>query len=62
VDIQTLDPVTNDKNIRLNDIGRIQLRTTQPLFFDSYSRNRKTGSVILIDAFSFDTVGAGMIL
>ncbi len=62
LDIQTLNPVANDKNIRLNDIGHIQLRTTHPLFFDPYSRNRKTGSVILIDEFSFDTVGAGMIL
>jgi sulfate adenylyltransferase subunit 1 len=62
VDIQTLDPWTEDKDIRLNDIGRIRLRCTQPLFFDSYTRNRKTGSVILIDEFTFDTVGAGMIL
>jgi sulfate adenylyltransferase subunit 1 len=62
VDIHTLQQDTNNKNIGLNDIGRIQLRSVRPLFFDSYACNRKTGSLILIDPFHFDTVGAGMIL
>jgi sulfate adenylyltransferase subunit 1 len=46
----------------LNDIGRIAIRTTNRLFFDDYRRNRNTGSVILIDEATNNTVGAGMII
>ena len=46
----------------LNEIGRVTLRTTQPLFFDEYRRNRTTGSFILVDEATNDTVGGGMIL
>ncbi len=62
VDINTLHRVEGDKELGLNDIGRIQIRTTQPLFYDSYKRNRATGSLILIDEFTNETVGAGMII
>jgi len=62
VDINTLHRVEGDKDIGLNDIGRIHIRTTRPLFYDSYKRNRSTGSLILIDEFTNETVGAGMIL
>ena len=62
VNINTLHRIEDDKSIGLNDIGRIQIRTTQPLFYDSYSRNRSTGSLILIDEFTNETVGAGMII
>lgn len=62
VDINTLHRVQNDKKIGLNDIGRIKIRTTVPLIHDSYNRNRNTGSVILIDEFTNETVAAGMIL
>lgn len=62
VDINTLHRVEGDKEIGLNDIGRIKIRTTEPLFYDSYKRNRSTGSLIVIDEFSNETVGAGMIL
>jgi len=48
--------------LRLNEIGRITLRATAPLFFDEYRRNRTTGSFILIDETTNNTVGAGMIL
>jgi bifunctional enzyme CysN/CysC len=48
--------------LALNEIGRITLRTTAPLFFDEYRRNRTTGSFILIDETTNNTVGAGMIL
>ena len=48
--------------LALNDIGRITLRTAVPLFVDEYRRNRATGSFILIDEGTFETVGAGMIL
>ena len=45
----------------LNEIGRVHLRTSTPLVVDPYSRNRTTGSFILIDESTNDTVGAGMI-
>lgn len=62
VNINTLHRAEGDKKIGLNDIGRIQIRTTQPLFYDSYKRNRTTGSLIIIDEYTNETVGAGMIL
>ncbi|MEX2380611.1 MAG: hypothetical protein WD530_07690 [Vicingaceae bacterium] len=46
----------------MNDIGRVSIRTTKPLYFDAYRRNRDTGSVILIDEATHKTLGAGMIL
>lgn len=62
VDINTLHRNEEDKNIGMNDIGRITLRTTSPLFVDRYSRNRVTGSIILIDEATNYTVGAGMVV
>ena len=62
VDINTLHRLEDDKQIEMNDIGRVSIRTTKPLFFDSYKRNRNTGSLILIDETTNETVGAGMIL
>lgn len=62
VDINTLHRMEDDKNIGMNDIARISIRTTQALFFDRYSRNRITGSIILIDEATNETVGAGMII
>jgi len=62
VDINTLHRNEADKVIASNDIARITLRTTSPLFIDQYSRNRNTGSLILIDEATNNTVGAGMII
>jgi sulfate adenylyltransferase subunit 1 len=62
VNINTLHRVEDDRSIGMNDIGRILVRTTQPLFYDSYSRNRSTGSLILVDEFTNETVAAGMII
>jgi sulfate adenylyltransferase subunit 1 len=62
MNINTLHRVEDDTTIGLNDIGRILIRTTSPLFYDSYTKNRFTGSVILIDEFTNETVGAGMII
>ncbi|MDB5274183.1 MAG: cysN [Chitinophagaceae bacterium] len=62
MNINTLHRVEDDTTIGLNDIGRILIRTTSPLFYDSYNKNRFTGSVILIDEFTNETVGAGMII
>jgi sulfate adenylyltransferase subunit 1 (EFTu-like GTPase family) len=46
----------------MNDIGRITLRTAVPLIHDSYRRNRNTGSFVLIDPGTHETVAAGMIV
>ncbi len=62
VNINTLHRVEDDRTIGMNEIGRILIRTTQPLLYDSYSRNRSTGSLILIDEFTNETVAAGMII
>ncbi len=61
VNINTLEKVESDKSVALNDIALLTLRTTVPLCADHYSRNRETGSLILIDEASNVTVGAGMI-
>ena len=62
IDINTLHRIENDKVINMNDIARIRLRTTTPLFYDSYSKNRNTGSLILIDEGTKETVAAGMVI
>jgi len=62
VDVHTLSPNENATELALNDIGTVRLRTSKPMAFDHYARNRATGSFILIDESSNDTVGAGMIL
>ncbi len=62
VDINSLHRIEENVEIGMNDIARVTLRTTKPLFFDRYSRNRQTGSVILIDEATNNTVAAGMIL
>ena len=62
MDINTLHRNEDDLEIGLNDIGRITIRTTKPLFFDSYRRNRNTGSIILVDEATNETVAAGMII
>ena len=62
IDINTLHRNENEKNIEMNDIARISLRTTAPLFFDKYHRNRYTGSFVLIEEGSNETVAAGMII
>ncbi len=62
VDINTLHRIEDDKHVGLNDIARISIRTTEPLFVDPYSRNRQTGSFILIDEATNNTVAACMII
>jgi bifunctional enzyme CysN/CysC len=61
LDVNTLHRDQDATELGLNDIGRVQLRTTQPLFVDDYSRNRVTGRFILIDEATNATVGAGML-
>ncbi len=62
IDVNTLHRQEGVDSLELNEIGRVQLRTTQPLFIDEYRRNRITGSFLLIDEASGATVGAGMML
>ena len=62
LDINSLHRDEDVDSLSLNEIGRVTLRTTQPLFFDEYRRSRETGSFILIDDATNATVGAGMIL
>ena len=62
MDVNTLKRDLEFEQIEMNDIARVQLRTTKPLFFDSYSRNRITGSIILVDEGTHETVAAGMII
>ena len=62
LDINTLHRDLENKEIKMNDIARVTLRTTKPLFIDAYRKNRITGSVILVDEGTNETVGAGMII
>ncbi len=62
IDVNTLHRDENARQLALNDIGRMRLRTSVPLIFDEYRRNRTTGSFILIDEATNGTVGAGMII
>jgi bifunctional enzyme CysN/CysC len=62
LDINTLHRDDTAESLALNEIGRVSLRTTLPLFFDEYRRNRTTGSFILVDEATHNTVAGGMIL
>jgi sulfate adenylyltransferase subunit 1 len=62
LDISTLHRITDHPEIHMNDIGRITVRTTAPLFYDAYTKNRETGAFVMIDEGTNVTVGACMIL
>ena len=62
LDINTLSRNEGATELKLNEIGRVSLRSQVPLFFDEYRRNRSTGSFVLIDEANNNTVAAGMIL
>jgi sulfate adenylyltransferase subunit 1 len=62
VNINNLEENTEDKSVGLNEIARITLKTSKPIFYDSYKDNHITGSVIIIDESTNNTVGAGMII
>ncbi len=62
VDVNTLHRDASASELRLNEIGRLHLRTSAPLLVDEYRRNRATGAFILVDEDTNDTVGAGMML
>jgi sulfate adenylyltransferase subunit 1 len=62
VDVNTLHKQEDSTDLKLNEIGRISLRAASPLFYDSYNKNRNTGSFILIDPRTDETLAAGMII
>jgi sulfate adenylyltransferase subunit 1 (EFTu-like GTPase family) len=62
IDVHTLQPDCTGCDLGLNDIGRVRFRLSAPLSADPYATNRTTGSFILIDEATNDTVGAGMVV
>jgi sulfate adenylyltransferase subunit 1 len=62
VNINTLENIADDKTVRMNDIAHIQIKTSKFLKYDLYSENRITGSLVIINEATFETVGAGMIV
>ncbi|MFD2551528.1 sulfate adenylyltransferase subunit 1 [Bizionia sediminis] len=62
IDIETLQRNTDTKAIAMNDICKVTIRTTKPLMVDAYRENRTTGSFILIDDATHETVAAGMVV
>ncbi|EPR66563.1 sulfate adenylyltransferase subunit 1 [Cyclobacterium qasimii] len=62
VNVNTLHREEGVEQIGMNDIARISIRSSKPLFFDSYRKNRQTGSIILIDPNTNETVAAGMVI
>ena len=62
IDINTLERITDDKELNMNDISKVKIRTTKPLMVDEYRENRTTGSIILVDDTTNETVAAGMIV
>jgi len=62
MNINTLEEIDDDNNVGLNEIARISIKTTKPIFYDSYQENRITGSISIIDEATNNTVGAGMII
>ena len=61
-DINTLERKRDDKELKMNDISKVKIRTTKPIMVDSYRENRTTGSIILVDDATNETVAAGMIV
>jgi sulfate adenylyltransferase subunit 1 len=62
IDINTLHRIKDINQLKMNDIGRVSIRTSRPVFYDTYKKNRQTGSVIIIDEQTNETIGAGMII
>lgn len=62
VDINTLHRIEGVNSIGANDIARVKIRSSQPVLFDSYRKNRQTGSIILVDEGTNETMAAGMII
>ncbi len=61
-DINTMERITEDIELKMNDISKVKIRTTKPLLIDAYKDNRFTGSLILVDDNTNETVAAGMVI
>ena len=61
ININTLRKVEEEDDFSMNEIGRVTIRTSAPIYYDSYKNNRTTGSFILVDDMTNETVAAGMI-
>ncbi len=62
ININNLEKNENDHSLQMNDISKVRIKTTRPLMVDPYEKNRSTGSIILIDDATNETVAAGMIV
>ena len=62
IDINSLHRIEGIQEVAMNEIARISIRTSKPIFYDAYKKNRKTGSIIIIDEQTNETIGAGMII
>ncbi|WP_458628864.1 sulfate adenylyltransferase subunit 1 [Winogradskyella sp. PC D3.3] len=62
IDINTLHRIEGIDKVEMNDIARLSIRTAKPMFYDAYKKNRQTGSIIIIDEQTNETIGAGMII
>jgi sulfate adenylyltransferase subunit 1 len=62
VNINSLENIIGDKQVKMNDIAHVQFKTSKPLKYDLYSQNRTTGSLVIIDEATNETVGAGMLV
>ncbi len=62
VDINTLEKIEGDQEISKNDICKMKIKVAKPLMVDGYSKSKGTGSIIIVDNFTNETVGAGLII
>ena len=62
IDINTLHRIEGIQEVAMNEIAKISIRTSKPIFYDAYNKNRQTGSIIIIDEQTNETIGAGMII
>jgi sulfate adenylyltransferase subunit 1 len=62
VNVNTLENIIDDKQVKTNDIAHILIKTSKPLKYDYYAQNRITGSLVIINETTYETVGAGMIV
>ena len=62
IDINSLHRIEGIQEVAMNEIAKISIRTSKPFFYDAYKKNRQTGSIIIIDEQTNETIGAGMIV
>jgi len=62
IDINSLHRIEEIQEVAMNEIAKISIRTSKPIFYDAYKKNRQTGSIIIIDEQTNETIGAGMII